>query len=203
MLIERDSRFILWAESATIPPRGKNTAARRRSVEREEERFDRSRSSVRGTLKRGAKLAKRLSPVTIETNKQIAYVALAREVFGPRDVQLTTSSKLPRTKRNPLFPVNHTKAMARDLMGRMRRGSWLSSKRRRYLDLALQLFACHRNYVRRRFNRDRASRAQRLGFMSRRLSESEMISWRQERGQLSIHPLAGVSESIAGWRRAG
>jgi hypothetical protein len=117
-------------------------------------------------------------------------------------VHQTTSGKLPRTRLNPLFPINHTEAMARDLTGRLRRRSWLVSKKRRYLDLALQVFAGYRNYVRRRFNNDECSPAQRLGYVHRRMSESEMISWRQEWGCASIHPLAKASESIAQWRDA-
>ena len=40
---------------------------------------------------------------------------------------------------NPLFAINHEEAVMRDLMGRLRRESWLVSKKRRYLDLALHL----------------------------------------------------------------
>jgi hypothetical protein len=117
-------------------------------------------------------------------------------------VHQTTSGKLPRTRLNPLFPINHTEAMARDLTGRLRRRSWLVSKKRRYLDLALQVFACYRNYVRRRFNNDECSPAQRLGFVPRPMTESELISWRQEWGRASIHPLTKTNESIAESRGA-
>lgn len=83
--------------------------------------------------------------------------------------------------------------MARDLMGRLRRRSWLVSKEPRYLDLALQVFMAYRNYVRRRFNRDRASPAQMLGFVGRRMTWHELLSWRQDWGtELSIPPLAGA-----------
>jgi transposase-like protein len=206
VLIERDSRFVIWAESATIRPRGKMTPGRGLAIESEERRFgrrrDRSRRAARRTLDRGARLCGAHSSVLLETDKKTSYVALAREAFGPRRlVHRTTSSKLPRTKHNPLFPINHTEAMARDLMGRLRRRSWLVSKKRRYLDLALQIFASYRNYVRRRFNGDKCSPAQRLGFVPCRLSESEMISWRQEWGRSSIHPLAKAGESVEEWSR--
>jgi transposase-like protein len=207
VLIERDSRFLVWAESATIRPRGRMTSTRRQAVEAEEKRFgrrrDRSRRSVLRTLKRGSDLCGALSSVLLESDKKGSYVRLAREAFGRhRVVHRTTSSKLPRTRLNPLFPINHTEAMMRDLTGRLRRRSWLVSKKRRYLDLALQMFACYRNYVRQRFNNDECSAAQRLGFAPRRMNESEMISWRQEWGRASIHPLAKASESIAEWRIA-
>src|SRR6188768_2272370 len=109
VLIERESRFVVWAESATIRPRGRMTPARRRAVERDEKRFgrrrDQSRSRVRRTLTRGRDIAECMSLVLLESDKKIAYAALAEEVFGNRRlVHHTTSSKLPRDIRNPLFP---------------------------------------------------------------------------------------------------
>jgi hypothetical protein len=81
--------------------------------------------------------------------------------------------------------------MLRDLSGRLRRRSWLVTKRRRYLDLGLQLAMAYRNLVRRRFNRDKESPAQRAGFMKRRLVPGEVLGWRQDWGAgLSIHPTA-------------
>jgi hypothetical protein len=72
----------------------------------------------------------------------------------------TTKSTRKRDVSNPLFAINQTEAMARDLMGRLRRQSWLVSKKRRYLDIALALFIAWRNLVRRRFNYDEESPAQ-------------------------------------------
>ena len=90
-------------------------------------------------------------------------------------------------------------------MGRLRRKSWLASKKRRYLDLALQLHAAFRNLVRRRFNPDRESPAQLLGFAPRPLTASEALSWRQEWGSRSVHPLSRSGTSVGDLpeRRAG
>ena len=86
----------------------------------------------------------------------------------------------------------------------MRRDSWLVSKKRRYLDLGLQLWMAYRNYVRRRFNYDEESPAQLLGFVPRRMSVGELLSWRQDWGHASIHPLSrrGVSIGALRHRRA-
>ena len=201
VLIERDSRYIVWAESATIRPRGRMSAARREAIAREDAvspRKDLSRRGIRRTLRRGADVAAGLSTVRFESDEKSVYPGLAAEAFGAsRLMHATTSSKLPRTSWNPLFPINHTEAMARDLMGRLRRESWLVSKRRRYLDVALHVFIAFRNLVRRRFNRDGFSPAQMLGFAPRRLTPGELLSWRQELGRESIHPLAWREESIA------
>ena len=109
---------------------------------------------------------------------------------------------MPRTRSNPLFPINHTEAMARDLMGRLRRRSWLASKKRRYLDLGLQIFMAYRNLVRRRFNWDEESPAELLGFAPRRIRESEALSWRQDWGARSVHPLSEGDRSVEQLERA-
>ena len=148
-------------------------------------------------------MASSLSRVLLETDKKTIYAQLAKEAFGrDRLVHHTTSSREPRTSFNPLFAINQTEAIGRDLVGRLRRESWLVSKKRRYLDLALQIFASYRNYVRRRFNWDACSPAQKLGFLPRRLTECELLSWRQDWGRESIHPLARQSESVEAWYAA-
>ena len=147
--------------------------------------------SLRRTLRRGAELSGSLKSILFETDQKSSYVELAKEAFGKKRLAHgRTSSRLPRTVANPLFPINHTEAMARDLMGRLRRESWLVSKRRRYLDLGLQVFIAYRNLVRRRFNFDDFSPAEMLGFAPRRLTETEVLGWRQDWGARSQHPLA-------------
>jgi hypothetical protein len=198
VLIETKSRFVVWAEAATIRPRGKRTPARQAAILEDELRFgrrrDRSRRALQRTLRRGADLLGNLRSIVFETDKKSSYAGLAARAFGrDRLVHRTTSSRLPRTTANPLFPINHTEAMLRDLSGRLRRESWLVSKRRRYLDLGLQIFIAYRNYVRRRFNFDRESPAEILGFVRRRMTETEVLSWRQDWGQASIHPLAAAA----------
>ena len=195
VLIETQSRYIIWAEASPIRPRGKMTPARRRAVQADDKRYgarkDLSRRSVYRTLRRGAEIAGGLRRIELRTDEKSSYPRLAREVFGAtRLLHLTTNSKLPRMNWNPLFPINHTEAMARDLMGRLRRESWLVSKKRRYLDLGLQVFLAYRNLVRLRFNRDRASPAQVLGLVRRRLRLGEVLSWRQDWGSLSLAPTA-------------
>jgi len=195
LLIESHSRFILWAESAAIRPRGKINAARRRAIAQDQQRLglrrDDSRRALLRTLRRGAQSCGGLAQVQLCTDEKSSYPGLARRVFGTQRLHhLRFSSRLPRTSWNPLFAINHTEAMARDLMGRLRRDSWLVSKKRRYLDLGLQLFAAYRNYLRRRFNTDEASPAQGLGIVPRRLSAGELLGWRQDWGPMSPHPLA-------------
>jgi len=190
VLIERRSRFVIWAESAPIRPSGRMTDARRRAIAADEKRFgerpNRSNSAVERAFRRGAELVRGLAEVVLQTDEKSTYPGLAELVFGRGRLRHErTNSKLARGTWNPLFPINHSEAMARDLMGRLRRDSWLSSKKGRFLDLALHVFMAYRNYVRRRFNRDRESPAQLLGFVRRRLRPTELLSWRQDWGAAS------------------
>ena len=201
MLIERDSRYIIWAESAPIRPHGRKSKARERAVRDEEARFgprkDLSRRSVERTLRRGADLLEAAHRVILHSDEKPTYPGIAREVFGAARLEhWCTNSELGRDTWNPLFPINHTEAMGRDSCGRLRRDSWLVSKKRRYLDLGMQLWMAWRNYVRRRFNYDEASPAQQLGFVSRRLTAGELLSWRQDWGRRSIHPLSWNARSV-------
>src|SRR5436189_2214104 len=179
IVIERRSRFIIWAESAPIPARHHKTRhGRLRSEElrRGGRRRDGSRRACRRTLGRAAALAGNLKTLVIETDEKSSYPALIGESFsGHLIAHGTTKSTRKRDVSNPLFPINQTEALARDLMGRLRRQSWLVSKKRRYLDIALALFIAWRNLVRRRFNFDEESPAQVLEFAPRRMTEEELL----------------------------
>ena len=205
VLIETQSRFIVWTESATIPPSGRMTERRKALIRAEARRFgrrkDNSRQAVRRTLRRGAELAGGLERVVLYSDEKLSYPALAEAAFGKeRLVHHRTGSRVPRTEWNPLAPINNTEAMARDLTGRLRRESWLVTKRRRYLDVLVHVFVAYRNYVRRRINREHRSAAEALGFAPRRLRPEELLSWRQDGGELSPHPLGKGRESIGEWR---
>jgi transposase-like protein len=207
ILIETESRYVLWAESAPIRPRGRMSEAREKAIRQDECRFGRrkdlSMRSVRRTLQRGADLTSHFVKVELSTDEKSTYPNIARGIFGQgRLVHLRTNSKQARTTWNPLFPINHTEAMARDLLGRLRRDSWLVSEKRRYLDLGLALFGAWRNYARRRYNDDEESPAQMLGFVNCRMTEEQLLSWRQDWGGRSVHPLTFGNRSVSAWKRA-
>jgi transposase-like protein len=204
VLIEKETRFVIWSESAPIRPRGKMSKARKKAIAADERRYgprrDRSHCAVRRTLRRGAELTSELEVVELHTDEKSTYPAAARKAFGSeRLVHRTTNSKLARGTWNPLFAINHTEAMARDLLGRLRRESWLVSKRGRFLDLAIQMWMAHRNFVRRRYNRDKESPAQMLGFLDRRMRPEQLLTWRQDWRRQSIHPLSRNETSVGVW----
>ena len=175
--------------------------ARKEAIAQDRRRYgprkDLSRRSCLRTLERGAELVRDLRCVRLRTDEKSSYPGLAKRVFGAeRLVHQRTHSKLVRDTWNPLFSINHTEAMVRDLMGRLRRDSWLVSKKRRCLDIALHVWMAYRNYVRRRFNRDECSPAEVLGFVRRRLRPGEILSWRQDWGDRSIHPLSAGRAAV-------
>ena len=71
------------------------------------------------------------------------------------------------------------------------------SKQRRYLRLQLHVFTAYRNFIRRRINRQRPTPAQLLGFTKRGASFDELLGWRQDWREQSIHPLGWWTDSIA------
>jgi transposase-like protein len=189
--IEANSLLIVAAESAPIRPSGKKTKAQKARIQRHEQRHgrrpDRSRAAVRSVLEVVAQRAARLPRIVLRTDQKAMYVPLARSVFGAERLEhQRVSGKLPRTVANPIFKINLTDAMARDNNGRLRRRSWLHSKKREYLDLQLAVFLAYRNYVRRRTNEEEESPAQKLGFTKERLRPEEMLSWSQRFGERSV-----------------
>jgi transposase-like protein len=201
VLLESRTRFCIWAEAATIRPKGRMTEKRLQAITNEEKRYgprkDRSRQSVMRTLRMGRRVISKDAHVTLYTDKKSSYPTLANSAFGVKNLtHHTTSGKLPRTAANPLFPINHEEARLRDMNGRMRRRSWLASKKRRYLNLALHVHMAYRNLIRTRFNFDRESPAQLLGFLPRPLTLREALSWRQCWRKRSLHPLGHGLRSV-------
>jgi len=204
ILIECISRLIIWSESAPIRPHGRMSKARKQAIQEDEQRYgprkDLSRRSVERTFQRGAALVTDLDRVELHTDEKSTYPTLAREIFGAeRLVHHCTNSKVVRDTWNPLFPINHTEAMGRDHVSRLRRESWLVSKKGRYLDLQMNMWAAYRNFVRTRFNDEDQSPAQILGFVPRCLTFGELLSWRQDWGDESIHPLSWNGASVRDW----
>ena len=193
VLIDTPTRFIIWAESETLSPRGRMSVARIESLAKEEGQFgprkDNSKVAIRKVLERAIPMVSGLDMVRVQTDEKLTYPSLLQSAFGTaRVIHEKTSSRLARTVANPLFPINQTEAIARDLLGRLRRQSWLASKKRCFLDLALQYLMTWKNLIKPRFNRDKATPAQFAGFLQRPLTYSEVLGWRQDQGRRSIPP---------------
>ena len=78
--------------------------------------------------------------------------------------------------------------MVRDNLGRLHRRSWLVTKRRGRLVLALGLFAAYRNYVRMWRNGATETPAMLLGLEPAPLTFEQLVAWRQDRGRQGGRP---------------
>ena len=132
ILIERESRFIIWAESATIRPRGRMSVARRQAIRKEDlgprPRKDLSHRSTRRTLQRGAELCKGLRAVKLSTDEKSSYPMVARRVFGketassredeqqarPRDLESVVPDQPHRSHGARLARAVASRVMARE-----------------------------------------------------------------------------------------
>jgi transposase-like protein len=195
VLIEKDHWFVVATTAGSIwrlaPPGTRRRLRQAREESLHGPRKDQSQRCVRAMLRT---LAQRIgrSELVLRTDQKPSYAPLAKEVFGNRVQHETTSGLQIRTSFNPLFPINTTLAMTRDNMGRMRRRTWLVTKRASRLRAHLAIFTTYRNYMRRRFNRDPAHQtpAMMLGLLPRQLHSHEVLAWRQDWGELSIHPMS-------------
>lgn len=207
ILIERETWFVVATAVGSIRRLAPTGSARRARQEAEETergvRLDETRQSVCTVLQALANKVPAGS-LLLQTDQKQIYATVARSIFGDRLTHETTAGCRVRDTSNPLFPINTTIAMTRDNCGRLRRKSWLVSKCGACLQCHLGVFTVYRNYVRRRFNRDPESHspAVLLGLLPRNLSREEVLAWRQDWGELSIHPMSptgrhSVREDVA------
>jgi hypothetical protein len=152
-------------------------------------RPNRSRAAILSVLRTSAQNCGALG-ATIKVDKKTVYPSLIRRAFRGASIEIRAySSRLRRNSSNPLFKINLTNAIARDACGRLRRRSWLVSKKRSLLNLHLNIFIVHKNYIRVRFTDEKKTPAQLEGFTERPLRPEEVLSWRQSWGtRFSIHP---------------
>jgi transposase-like protein len=198
VLIEKDHWFIVATTAGSIRRLAAPGTRRRLAQDREEmkhgPRRDQSRRCVRAVLRT---LSERIgeTALVLRTDQKASYGELAKEIFGERVQHETTAGTYIRTSFNPLFPINTTLAMTRDNCGRLRRRSWLVTKRAMRLRAHLSIFTIYRNYVRRRFNYDspRETSAVLLGLLPRQLHPHEVLAWRQDWGERSIHPMSNCA----------
>ena len=200
--VETRSRLILGSVAASIRPRGKMTLKRKQRIDRHEKRYgsrlDHSAKACRTVLERVAAFRPSATSVQLDTDFKSTYAAHAARAFeGKRLTHRQTLGSAPRDQESPLAAINLTEAMMRDLMGRLRRRSWLVSKMCKYLNLHLGLYAGWRNWVRPRFNRDDQCPGEIAGFAKRRLKRRELVGWRQDWGQRSPSPYGNGLPTVA------
>jgi transposase-like protein len=194
VLIEKETWFVVSTAVGSIRRLAKKGTARRARqdlAEKQRRRPDESKKRVREVLQQ---LARKVPEGNLKllTDMKSSYATLGKEVFGDRLVHETTAGTEVRNISNPLFPINTTLAMTRDNCGRLRRRSWLVTKKAERLQHHMYLFTVYRNYVRRRFNHDPETNtpAKLLGLTPRNFVGEEVLAWRQDWAERSIHPMS-------------
>lgn len=199
--IEADSRFQIHSWAASIRPKVRRNARHNRLIARQEAKYgprvDESAEACTRVLEKVKSLFPRAATFLFQTDERSVYRTYLRDVFEEVHVQHeSTPGSAPRGHGTPLFPINQTEAITRDHLSKLRRQSWLHPKRREHLQPRLALHRAIKNYVSARFNCDRESPAQILGFAPRRLQLRELYGWRQDWGQRSPCPFGNGERSL-------
>ncbi|MBK7642238.1 MAG: hypothetical protein IPJ19_04190 [Planctomycetes bacterium] len=136
VLVHKPSYCILHAEVGTLPARKPlskaNLAklARYEKLEGDVKRKSESREKMTRCFEALARVCDPKAKVFVGTDEKHTYGVALRRLFGERLVHQKTHSSVPRSYKNPLFPINHTFAMLRDNLSRLVRRNWGASKKR-------------------------------------------------------------------------
>ena len=182
IVIEKRSYFVVATATAPLRRKGRMTPAqlrKRAHLERLHGRR-RSRSDVAVTRCLAALARHALPPVVLESDRKPTYGALCRRLLHKDVLHRTHDSRARRDRANPLFPINHTNAMLRYCLARLRRRTWCVTRSRRWLQHALDLYAAWFNYCRGITIKTQVSPAQSIGLAVRKLKPAEWLSWRQD-----------------------
>ena len=182
VLIEKRSYFVVATATAPLRRKGRMTPAQIKKRAQLELIHGRRRSGSDAAVTRClAALARHAQrPVVLESDRKPSYGALCRRLLHKQVLHLTHDSRARRDRANPLFPINHTNAMLRYCLARLRRRSWCVTRVRAWLQHALDLYSAWFNYCRGITIKTRISPAQALGLASRKLKTTEWLSWRQD-----------------------
>lgn len=183
ILIHVASRFVLHVEVGSLPSRGRlrpRDLARKREMEAVEGvRVSQSREAVKRCFET---LARTLGPKawpTIRTDKRPSYATVLRETLPDGYEHRASPGDAPKTKSNPLWPINHTLGMWRDGLSRLVRRTWGVTKERAWLARHAWVWIAYRNYIREFTNKNkRVSSAQLAGVVDRRFTKTNFFEWR-------------------------
>jgi len=173
-----DSHFVYGFTDSELRRKGRMTAAQRRRRAELERRLGRPdpRSIERDMAALVELVTTPEQTYTLHSDDHPAYPRALRTVRDRRFVHEVTSSRVARTPRNPLFPVNLLDLLIRHSSANHKRETIAFSKRRQSAIERLWILVVWRNAMKSFSERRRdATPAQRLGLLSRRLSVSDIL----------------------------
>ena len=184
ILISKKTRFVVHAETGTLPARGNlrpRDLLRKKAYEKAAggKRVSRSKEATTACFEVLRDHLGVDASFDVQTDEKKTYPLLLRNVFGKQVRHQWASSKAVRNRSSLLFPINNVLAQARDNMSRLVRRSWCHSKRERRLRLHVSVWMLYRNFIRERTNYDRVnSSASAEGIARRRLTARELLQWK-------------------------
>jgi hypothetical protein len=183
VLMQRKTLFIIYAEAAPLPPRGRLNVFRQLRKERDDRIFGPrkcgSRAAVKRTFEALYRATKKERFLEIVTDRKASYRKVIGELFAdyPKN-HIQESSKKRRNRGNVLFPINHTLAMMRDGVSRLVRRNWGAAKLRSRLTEHLWIWIVYRNFVREIKVDEKLTPAMAAGVCSDPMQPSEIFRWR-------------------------
>lgn len=181
-LVETESSFVVSVASGTLPARGSLRPAEKKLKARLElargKRRSESSAAVAKVLDQLGTLLPGAGGIDVASDGKKTYPKLLAQRFGGRVRHVQLPSNRKSAVFDPLFPVNHALAMARDGLSRLVRQTWAASKRREWLERHLWIWVAWRNYVRTRTNTAEETAAMALRVCDSRLSVQELVAWR-------------------------
>lgn len=183
VLIHKKTRFVVHADTGTLPARGNLRPRDKRRKELYEAKHGRRLCASKPAVKRCFRaLRDQLAPdasFDVQTDEKKSYRPILLEVFERQIRHQWVNSKVARGRTNLLFPINNTLAQARDNLGRLVRRSWGHSKLERNLGWHLAVWTIYRNYVRERSHYYRqSSSAKDAGVAQMRVRARDILEWR-------------------------
>jgi len=175
------SHFVYGFNDAELRRSGRLTSAQVRQRTRLEARF--GRPCPEATRIAVEELVGRIVPqgarAEVRSDRHQAYTCALKRLLGRGIRHTTTSSRSPRTTRNPLFPANLADLLLRHTGANHKRQTIAFSKRRQAALYRAALFTVWRNYLKPTSERRRdAPPAVRLGVIRRRLGVEEILEKR-------------------------
>jgi transposase-like protein len=179
LVVGKESHFIHAFTDSELRRKGRMTKAQKRRREQLEREFGRpDPKSIEKEMAEALRLLPGTGPLELHTDEHPAYRrALKRLRRKVRHV--VTSSKLPRTAGNPLFPVNLADLLIRHCGANHKRETIAFSKRRQGAAERLAIFQVWRNFVKAFSERHGGGTpAERLGMAKRALRVEEVLEKR-------------------------
>lgn len=182
VLIEKNSYFVVATDTAPLRRKGRMTSRQKKMRTEHEALHGRRPTDSDAAVRRCLSLlgTHATRPVVLESDRKPSYGRIGVRLLGCDFTHRTHDSRARRDYRNPLFPINHTNAMLRYCLARLKRRTWCVTRVRRWLQQALDMYAGWFNYCRGITNKTKVSPAQAMGLAERRLRTTEWLSWRQD-----------------------